>query len=254
MSLRDEWLEVNQTLEAICQDLLKHLPSTGPTDNRFCDFMTGFLRKATRLLTASNTLAQVNLWDETQIIARVLLEHRINVDYFMKQANDSIDVACRAVQDAWVLQRIKEWETSRWMGVSPEVKDFYTAQIKRLNEDWTPAQIKLMRLHGFSQLSVEARAKATGHDDAYQMIYRRFGRPIHSTDYAEYLAGPTSIVDEELQYRNWRDPMIAYVIHFSAGGIAELTNAYCLSRSHDFQLDEIGKRQKGLRMRQESAH
>ncbi|MEE9203271.1 MAG: hypothetical protein V3U31_08760, partial [Dehalococcoidia bacterium] len=169
----------------------------------------------------------------------------IKTDYFLKMLRDDVGKACQTLFDAWLLQRMKEWETSQWLGVSAEVKNFFERQMQEVRNRLTGKEIRQLRKHGFPGLSVEACANVVGHGDAYQIIYRRFGRSIHSSDYAEFMAGPN--LEEELRYREWRDPMIAYVIHFSAGGIAEYLNALVLGQRYDNPLDDIGQRCKHLR-------
>ena len=242
---RELWTVLNKDLATVCSTMLVELPSVGPSGDRRVDILAGFFRKATQVLHATNVLAETGYWDEVQTLARELFELRLKAEYFLRIAQEDPDNACQMLVDAWFLQRAKEWETSNWVGASPEVKCFYSEQMDVLRKRLDTAEIKKLRRYGFPGLSVEACARALGHDTAYQVIYRRFGRAIHSSDFAEFMAGPNP--SEDLEYREWRDPFVAYVVHFSAGGIAEAVNARLLKGSHDEALDEIGQRSRKLR-------
>jgi len=67
----------------------------------------------------------------------------------------------------------------------------------------------------------------------------------HDRDTGECNGGPDGIEDPD--YSEWRDPFVSYVVHFSAGGIAEAVNLHLMNRRYNKELDEIGHRSQKLR-------
>ena len=247
MQKRYRWIDLNKELEALGADMLEDLKEyqqyVGPLDLRI---ITALFRKSNQVLAATNLISDAGLWDEVQILARILFELRIKFDFFIKEAleNENEAEACDLLLDAWLLQRVKELEASSWLGVSDDTKNLLTAQIAMLRTRRSEKDIKKLRYHGFPGQSLKQCAEALGHLEPYEVFYRRFSKGIHSSDYVEFMVGPNS--QHDAQYRDVRDPITAYVVHFSAGGIAEKVNLLLLQRKYDEPLHDLGIRRKKL--------
>lgn len=241
MSKRQEWTALNNKLEAVGTRMLKDLQDLRPLD---LQIITGFFRKSIQVLTASNLLSNSNLWDEAQILARVLFELRIKFDFFIKEALNDEEKACDLIMDAWLLQRVKELETSNWLGVTEDNRKHYTELMVNLRAKRSESEIKRIRSHGFPGRSLQQCARDLGHEVPYEVLYRRFSRGIHSSDYVEFMASPD--YEWDIQYREKRDPMTAYLVHFSVGGMAEKVNSLVLKGKYNEPLDNLGNRRRKL--------
>jgi len=250
MISRQAWLDLHKELQAVCDKMVTELSSRTEID-LFVHIVTGFLKKGTRTFRAVNLLIEHELWEQAQILARVLFELRINFDYFLIMAKENTAAACRRVMDSMMLEKIKQLEASNYAGLEMipgrVTREDFKKVLKDIQSRYSSGEIARLRKYGFTGLSIENRAKRVGHEDAYQIVYRNFSRNVHSTDYVEHLGGP-SITGEDFhrEYIDSRDTVTLYVAHFSAGGIAEFTN-FALRCGMDAELDEIGRRQKMLR-------
>jgi len=253
MSSRQAWIDINKELQAICEKMVARLSPRVERDELISweHIVVGFFKKGTRTLRATNILIEDGLWEQAQILARVLFELRVNVDCFVIMAAEDDVAVCHRVIDSMMLEKIKQLEASNYAGLDmlsgrPTRQDFQKT-LKEIQSCYLSGEIAKLRKYGFTGLSIENRAKRAGHEDAYQIVYRNFSRNVHSTDYVEHLGGP-SITGENFhrEYVDSRDTVTLYVAHFSAGGIAEFTN-FALRCDMDAELDEIGRKQKMLR-------
>ena len=91
---------------------------------------------------------------------------------------------------------------------------------------YTDSEIKSMRRDGFSGLSVEQRAKASGLQDLYNVVYRNFSRNVHSGDFMElFLQAGLSLPNQSYpDYAESRNYVACEVAFESAFGIAVTTN------------------------------
>lgn len=250
MISRQAWIDLNKELQAVCEKMVTGLSYRAEIDT-FVYIVTGFMKKSTRTFRATNLLFEHELWEQAQILARVLFELRINFDCFLIMAKEDTASTCGKLIDSMMLEKIKQLEASNYEGLEmisggPTKEDFKKV-LKKIQSRYSSSEIAMLRKHGFTGLSIENRAKRAGHEDAYQVVYRNFSRNVHSTDYVEHLGGP-SIIGEDFhkEYIDSRDTVTLYVAHFSAGGIAEFTNSV-LRCGMDAELDEIGRKQKMLR-------
>ena len=253
MSSRQAWIDINKERQAICEKMVARLSPRVERDELISweHIVVGFFKKGTRTLRATNILIEDGLWEQAQILARVLFELRVNVDCFVIMAAEDDVAVCHRVIDSMMLEKIKQLEASNYAGLDmlsgrPTRQDFQKT-LKEIQSRYLSGEIAKLRKYGFTGLSIENRAKRAGHEDAYQIVYRNFSRNVHSTDYVEHLGGP-SITGENFhrEYVDSRDTVTLYVAHFSAGGIAEFTN-FALRCDMDAELDEIGRKQKMLR-------
>ena len=245
MSTRSPWLQVNIELYEACEELLERISPTEP--DVFAQIVRGFLAKGTRTLRAVNLLTEDGLWEQAQIMARVLFELRVNFDYLLKLASEDTPDACARVMDAMMLDKIKQLEASQYAGLDqipggPSRHDFQQV-LERIQSRYSKSEISRLRRYGFTGLSLEDRAREVGHELTYQIVYRNFSRNVHSTDYVEHMGGSITLDNDYLDGRN---SVTLYVAHCSAGGIAEYLNLIFHS-GMEARLDEIGRKQTQLR-------
>lgn len=247
---RQAWIDINKELQAVCEKMVTGLSASVDRDV-FVYIVTGFLKKGTRTFRAVNLLIEHGLWEQAQILTRVLFELRINFDCFLIMAKEGTAGACLRLIDSMMLEKIKQLEASNYAGLEMipggATREDFKKVLEEIQSRYSSSEIATLRKYGFTGLSIENRAKLAGHEDAYQIVYRNFSRNVHSTDYVEHLGGP-SIFGEDFhrEYIDSRDTATLYVAHFSAGGIAEFAN-FVLRCGMDAELDEIGRKQKMLR-------
>lgn len=253
MSDRQAWIELNKELQTVCENMMFHLSQRAKAD-KFTSWeliILGYFKKSTQALKAVNMLMEHGLWEQAQILARVLFELRVNVDCFViMAAKDDVGVVHR-VLDSMMLEKIKQLRASNYAGLEmmpggPTRQDFEKV-LKDIQSRYPTSEIGKMQKYGFTGLSIESRAKLAGHEEAYHIVYRNFSRNVHSTDYVEYLGG-SHVFGEDFnkEYIDSRDVVTLYVAHFSAGGVAEFTN-FALRCGMKAELDRIGRAQKKLR-------
>lgn len=180
-SVAHEMLRISAEIIAAARQLNKPTPAKR--------ILLTFLAKAARTLEAVLLLRERNLHEQSQALVRTLFELRINFDYFVNLLKGNSAAASRRVMDAMMLEKIKQQRMSGFAGhdlvpggLSPEQLD--TIQ-KRIAARYTPDEFQRLRKEGFTGVKIEERARQTGHEEEYQILYRNLSRNIHSTDFVE---------------------------------------------------------------------
>ena len=126
-----------------------------------------------------------------QVLVRVLLESRMDLELFLRLSAEDPRRATRRLVDTMMLEKVRQQRQSGFRGLelvdgapSPEV---LLALEERLVERYGKNCVRAMRRHGFSGLSVEERARELGLGDLYNVVYRNFSRNVHGTDYMEHI-------------------------------------------------------------------
>jgi len=148
-------------------------------------------QKGLDTLRAIHILYQASLPIQAQVLGRVLLEVRMDLEIFVRLCTDNPKEAARRVIDAMMLEKVKQQRESNFQGLElvegaptrEKMLDLERDIVERYGKD----AASRMRKHGFSGKSVEDQARDTGLSDLYQVVYRNFSRNVHSTDYAEHL-------------------------------------------------------------------
>jgi hypothetical protein len=147
-----------------------------------------YLRKTIRLLISTRGLILRGFTEEAQIMARALIETKINFDYFLMIADEDYDKAFQRVFDSIMLDKIKALEAmdctehevpydeSGWSRIKSDIQSRYTEQ-----------EFKQLKKYGFSGISVEERTRRTGNKPYYDLVYRMYSRNVHATDTYEQL-------------------------------------------------------------------
>lgn len=147
-----------------------------------------FLRKSMRLFDAILVLVERDFAEEAQILARVLVETRIDVEYFLMLAEQDHVRALARVIDAKMVEKLKalsatdfrlgdrEIDREEWRQIEEEIRGRHTDE-----------EIERLRRHGFSGVSLEARAASTNNKELYDLAYRLYSGHVHATEIHEQL-------------------------------------------------------------------
>ena len=190
MQDHNQWQELMARLAPICRGLTEGLVVRveGDVTARIAHalFKKGFeTHRAIAVLYAESLPIQA------QVLVRVLVEVRIDLELFLLLTAVDPLHAARRVTDAMMLEKVRQQRQSDFRGhelvdgaPTPEV---LLALEKKLVEQYGKTVAMAMRRHGFSGLSVEDRAKTLGLSDLYNVVYRNFSRNVHGTDYMEHM-------------------------------------------------------------------
>ena len=240
-AILNEWIKLNNDAVAICKqtnERIRSLKHRGP----FVDVCGAFVQKSAETFIAVNILYANHLEEPAQALIRILFELRINFDCLLTMAHRNARNAIQRIIDSMMLEKVKQARASGFMGIPNEIqKDLEKAE-KEIADRYNPEEFKQLRKHGFTGVPIEQRATMTGHEAAYNVVYRNFSRNIHSIDYLEnYLKTGSLFISDQEGYIESRDVIAHYVAHFSAVGISELANNV-FSLGLEKELDELGKR------------
>ena len=240
------WNQLNQDAYKVCKEAVTRMLSRD-TEGPFIDICGAFLQKGAETLSAVNILNENNLEEPAQALIRILFELRINFDCFLVMSYRNLDDAISRVFHSMMLEKIKQARAAEFLGIPIELQEKLINEEKVIAANYDPDDFKKLRRYGFTGLPVEQRASMTGHEAAYNVVYRNFSRNIHSTDYVEnYLKAGLLSSSEKEQYIESRDVVANYVAHFSAVGIVEFTNGI-FKLELEKELDGLGKRQKEIK-------
>ncbi len=147
-----------------------------------------FLRKSMGLLDAVLTLVEGGFAEEAQILARVLVETRIDVEYFLLLAEQSHVRALARVIDAKMLDKLKALRATEFrLGDRGVERGKWEAFEREILDRHTDEDIDGLRRHGFAGVSLEARAAKTNNKALYDLAYRLYSGHVHATEIHEQL-------------------------------------------------------------------
>ena len=114
---------------------------------------------------------------------------RVTFECFVRMLRENDREACYRVLDAMMLEKIKQLESVDYYPDAPAdirpSREVWEKKKARIVERYPSAEIRAMRRHGFTGISIETRCRQVGELSAYNTIYRNFSRNVHSTDYVE---------------------------------------------------------------------
>ncbi len=205
------WQELMASVEPVCDLLTKELRSRIRDDVRvriaLALFQNGLdTYRAIAILYAASFSIQA------QVLIRVLVEVRIDLQMFLRLSAENPQRAARRVLDAMMLDKVRQQRESDFRGLelvdgAPNPDTLLSLE-RELVTEYGASAARGMRRHGFSGLSVRDRAITLGLSDLYNVVYRNFSRNVHGTDYMEHfraqgLATKSSVPD----YEDLRDHM-----------------------------------------------
>jgi hypothetical protein len=204
-----KWDRLLATLLEICEEL-RERTSLVPKEHVPVRIVDAMFLKSVDTLRGIQLLYRSDLSIQAQVLIRILLELRIDIELFMKSCASNPAAAARKVLDAMMLQKFSQQRQSHYLGLdtvpgAPSRKEMEKRE-KRLVAKYGEETAKKMRRNGFTGWSIEDRARAVGLSTEYNIIYRNFSRNIHNTDYMEHLAQRGAISAGRWQdYQDTRD-------------------------------------------------
>jgi len=208
MKAQEKWDELIAHLAVPCGVLNEELSARDEKDVP-ARILLALLQKSTDTLRAIQLLYSASLPIQAQVLVRVLIELRMDLEIFLRLLDENPDQAARRVLDAMMLEKIKQQRQSDFMGwelvEGASTPDDLLELEQALIEVYGKDTVRSMQRFGFSGLSVEDRARETGLNDLYNVVYRNFSRNVHATDYMEHLAQGTVSSDHWADYVDSRD-------------------------------------------------
>ena len=132
------------------------------------------------------------LKEPAQILVRALLECRFKFDLFFLRFLRDPKETVTLILDAMMLEKIRQAKLTDFAGLdlipgAPTPNDFRQHE-KEIRERRSQPEFEKLKKYGFSQMSVEQRARELHHSQIYNIVYRNFSRNVHGSDYAECLS------------------------------------------------------------------
>lgn len=246
MAKRSDGLELNGELVVVGERVCADLESLVAERDLSAAILLAFLTKAVKTVRGMVLLCETDLWEQAQVLLRVVLETRINFDCYVKLCETDTAAASQRVLDAIALDKQKQQRASNYLGreviegFDPE--EYYARVERELVERYGADEVKQMRKNGFTGMSVELRAKDVGLESRYQVVYRNFSRNVHSTDIMEHILKQVTELPEELEdYTDLRDSITLGTASFCLGGMLEEVNRG-FRLGHDDKIGELGDR------------
>jgi len=225
---QDRWIrllvDVSDALDTALTRLSR-AAAKGRTDARFFSI---FVLQAGQDIRAIASLYKQNLKEPAQILVRAVIECRLNFDlFFLRFLREPTDTM-RLMLDAMMLEKMKQMESVNFRGLdlipgAPTPDDLRQRE-REIKARRSPSEVKALRKHGFTQMTVEQRAREMHHSDMYNMVYRNFSRNVHGSDYAECLSRELELnTVPHAVYTMERDKVSFSTAAFCATGILDLT-------------------------------
>lgn len=119
MSDKQAWIALNKELQAGCENMMSQLSQRAENDEftSWQQIIVGYFKKSTQTLKAVNILIENGLWEQAQILARVLFELRVNIDCFVIMAAEDDVGVVHKVLDSMMLEKIKQLHASNYAGL-----------------------------------------------------------------------------------------------------------------------------------------
>ena len=175
-ALNKRLLEISKELDkkARSHEVAKEVPGA---------ILTSFYRKAVNTFSAIELLKSKRLVEEAWILLRVLLETHVNFVYFAQQ--EPKEISYRYV-DAGILEKLKHLrEVNFYKGIAQSTQEEWETLAAKIDERYSPQDLKALRRNGFSGLNFEQRATAVDLKILYEECYRIASRSVHMFDPAE---------------------------------------------------------------------
>jgi hypothetical protein len=206
MTTEEQWIRLLAELSDALDVALQRLSRAAAAGRNEARFFSIFVLQATQDIRAVSSLYRENLKEPAQILVRAVLECRFNFDVFLLRFLRDPTETIALMLDAMMLEKIKQAESTDYAGLAlipggPTPDDFRQHE-KDIKARRLPSEVQKLRQYGFSQMSVEQRARELHHIDLYNTVYRNFSRNVHGSDYAECLSR-----DLELHTVPWTKPL-----------------------------------------------
>ncbi len=147
--------------------------------------VNAFLFKANRTVCGILLLYKNELYEVGQIFTRIIFELKLDFEYFLLLVKKDPKLAARQVIDCIIFEKMKQLRASNYEGIPDTVRKAFEKYESESISHYSPQEISLLKKNGFSMLSIEEKAKKTGHTSEYNIIYRNFSRNVHNNDFVE---------------------------------------------------------------------
>ncbi len=185
-----------------------------------------FTRKVTRLIEALCLLIAEDYDEEAQILARGLLETKFSFDYIIQNKKDYEQIYQRYIYSLF-LDKLKQiYSTNEKIYPDIKTRKFYQNIEKNINSHYSKDEIKKLKSHGFTEMTVKDLADATGNTELYNLAYRLYSRNTHLTDGNEHLMQLIRSDQDFNNYKESRFKMLMEVIFLCAQPILKGVNAW----------------------------
>jgi hypothetical protein len=208
MNNLEKWTDFMARLLSASKSIDKEIWAKSGVGAKIC---RALLKKGTDTLRAIQLLYKETLPLQGQILVRVIVEVRIDLEIILQLRSSIGEVATvTRIKDAMMLAKHKQQKASNFHGVDmvdgavgPEqFREIENTIVERIGKE----AAECLRSKGFSGLNIEQRAKKVGLNDLYQVVYRNFSRNVHNTDYAELLsAGGLYSIDGAAEFEELRN-------------------------------------------------
>ena len=190
MQDQNRWQELTVRLTTVSCALTKRL-AAGLESDLTARLAHALFRKGCDTFRAIAVLYAESLPVQAQVLVRVLLEVRMDLEIFLRLTAQDPTLAAHRVIDAMMLEKVRQQRQSDFRGLdlvdgAPTAETLIALE-KKLVEGYGDKPAKAMRRYGFSGLSVEDRANELDLGDLYNIVYRNFSRNVHGTDYMEHI-------------------------------------------------------------------
>jgi hypothetical protein len=155
MTVKEEFLMKIDVLCSLGNEIIDTIKEDQPIKKENL-IVYAFLNKTIRLLLALKTLIFAEFEEESQILVRVLVETRINFDYFLFIAKEDYDKAFMRVFDSIMLEKMKALVATDYLIGDSHVDKGKWARIeKEIIGRYDSSEFKQLRRYGFSGLSLK---------------------------------------------------------------------------------------------------
>ena len=177
MQDQNRWQELIARLAPVCRALAEGLAARleGDVTARIAHAL---FQKGFDTYRAIGVLYAESLSIQAQVLVRVLLEVRMDLEIFLRLSAEDPEQAARRIIDAMMLEKVRQQRQSDFLGLelvdgAPRPEALLALE-KKLIERYGTCAAAAMQRHGFSGLSVENRAKKLGLNYLYNVVYRNF--------------------------------------------------------------------------------
>jgi hypothetical protein len=183
-----------------------------------------FTRKVTRLIEALCLLVRKDYTEESQILARALLEAKFAFDYVMQNKKE-YDKIFQKFIDSLMLDKLKQIKATNYeICPGKETREFYSKIEAEIDSRYAHEEIVNLRRYGFTEMSIKNLADATGNSKLYDLGYRFYSRNTHLTDGNEHLMQFIRSDQSISNYENSRFKMILEVTFVCAQSVLKGVN------------------------------
>lgn len=189
-----------------------------------------FVRKIIRILASLVNLVKTGFEEEAQILARALIETRINCDYFLLMAKEDYKNATGRVIATLMLDKLKALRATNFkIGDQQIERKWWEKTEKEIKDSCGVALANKIKKYGFSGLPLEARALETGNKELYDLAYRLYSRNVHATDINEHL-GDVLTPERFPKYEETLLPAVLGASCICGKAVTEAVNAWLRDR------------------------